>query len=407
MASPADAKDFARPKAKAAGLNWPTFERMIQTESGWVHWSAPGVVKSSPTGSMGLGQLNSRFYPESDWRDPYTNLTKSIEVMAGYVARFGTYRKALAAYNWGGSNVAGYQDTAGRVHPAWDGTKDWRCPHTDVVPQCRTAQRDHYLDVILGPEWKEPRIEDGGTTAPAPSTIVYEDYRDPQPAGRFPSMPRGVILHGSRSGRAGNPKDAEYLGTARYEQNNPNGLGWHATIGNGKVAVHLTPQEWGWHALQASKVYLGVELAQATVDEPITNEQVVALADWIKTRVLPAWPGLPLHFPSHAEADREQGVSQGKSDVFPLSDVRMDDLRARLMAALGKETPVQPPTPEYEVGPGIIAAMTAWGDAPATDELFFKKGDRDEWSEAYGTSGSRYLYLVSLNKVFKYDPDAA
>lgn len=100
MPDPADAKEFARPRVEAAGLHWPTYERQIQQESGWRHWSSPGVVKSSPTGSMGLGQLNSRFYPESDWRDPYTNLAKSIEIMAGYLKRFGSYRKALAAYNW-------------------------------------------------------------------------------------------------------------------------------------------------------------------------------------------------------------------------------------------------------------------------------------------------------------------
>ena len=60
--------------------------------------------------------------------------------------------------NWGPANVAGYQDGAGRVHPAWDGTRAWVCPHVSVVPSCRTAQRDHYLDVILGPEWKELEI---------------------------------------------------------------------------------------------------------------------------------------------------------------------------------------------------------------------------------------------------------
>src|SRR5262245_1018355 len=398
MADPADIKEYARPRAEAAGLHWPTVEKQFQQESGWNHWSSPGVVKASPTGSMGVGQLNSRYYPESDWRDPYTNIAKALEIDATYLSRLGTYRKALAGFNWGPGNVAGYTDGAGRSHPAWDGTKAWRCPHEPVVPQCRTAQRDHYLDVILGPGWPEP------TAAPPPPAtgIVYQDFRDPEPAGRFAARPRGVVLHGSRSGVAGNPKDKEWLGTARYEVNNPDGLGWHATIGEGKVAVHLTPQEWGWHAKAASQVYLGVEFAQATVDEPITHGQVLAFADWLKTRMLPGWPGLPLHFPSHAEVDREFNQQQGKTDVFPLGDPRMEDLRTRIMALLE----AGPAPPVFSVGPGILAKMSEAGDTPASDELFFKHGEKDEWSEAFGASGARYVYVGSLNRTFRFPPAA-
>lgn len=403
MANPANAKEYARPRAEAKGLHWPTYEKQIQQESGWEHWRADGSVKSSPTGSMGLGQLNSKFYPESDWRDPYRNIDKSLDLMAGYVQKFGTYRKALAAYNWGPGNVGGYTDGAGRVHPAWDGTRAWRCPHEAVVPQCRTAQRDHYLDVILGPEWKEPFINDGGSIVP--SAITYEDYRDPQPAGRFMGTPKGIVLHGSRSGVAGNPKDKEYLGTARYEVSNPNGLGWHATIGEHKVAVHLDPKEWGWHALQASKTYLGVEFAQAVEGEPITDAQVAALVDWIKTRALPSWPSLPMHFPSHAEVDRDENkVNQGKTDAFRLGDPRMDDLRKRIMVGLEGEQPV--PEPTFSVGSGILDAMTARGSAPASDEMYTKRGEVDEWSEAYDRDGRRYIWLPAVGRIFVYEPAA-
>lgn len=150
MANPSDAKTYAQPRVVAAGLDWPTYEKQIQQESGWYHWSSPGVVKTSPTGSKGLGQLNEKFYPESDWKDPYRNLDKSISLMRDYRVRFGSYRKALAAYNWGPGNVSGYKDSENRVHPGWDGSRNWRCPWENQVPQCRTAQRDHYLDVILG-----------------------------------------------------------------------------------------------------------------------------------------------------------------------------------------------------------------------------------------------------------------
>ena len=58
----------------------------------------------------------------------------------------------------------------------------------------------------------------------------------------------------------------------------------------------------------------------------------------------------------------------------------------------------------FSVGEGILVAMANQGDAPATDEMFFKHGDRDAYSEAYGRSGVRYLYIVSLNRTFRFDP---
>ncbi len=405
MADPADAKTYAQPRVTAAGMDWPTYEKQIQTESGWRHWAANGNVLSSPTGSMGLGQLNSKFYPRETWEDPYKNLDKSIEIMTDYLARFGSYRKALAGYNWGPANVAGYTKD-GNVHPAWDGTREWVCPVG--LPQCRTAQRDHYLDVILGPGWPEPSTVPAPTPTPeVPGMVVYQDFRDPAPAGRFGATPKGIILHGSRSGRAGNPLDAEYLGTANWEVNNPNDLGWNATIGEGKVAVHMTPQEWGWNARGSSDNWLAVEIAQPTVNDPVTDAQVAALVDWIKTRVLPAWSQLPMHFPTHAELDgtAEYGPKDGKTDVFPKGDARADELRGRIMAGLNGATPPAP-TPQYAVGPGILAQMALNADDPATDEMYVKSGGRDMYSEAMGTSGAIYRYVFATNRTHRYDPAA-
>jgi hypothetical protein len=224
--------------------------------------------------------------------------------------------------------------------------------------------RKRYADMLaLAPSLLPAAPEPAPAPAPpSPSGVVFEDYRDPEPAGTFAAMPRGVILHGSRSGKAGNPQAAEYLGTARYEQSNTAGLGWHVTVADDRVAVHLDPREWGWHALQASKVYLGCEFAQPTVDEPITDAQVDAFCAWFSSRVQPAWPGLPLHFPSHAEADREFGVNQGKTDAFPLGDPRMDDLRARIMARLQPAPVPQPepqpaPEPHRDLTPADLASL--------------------------------------------------
>jgi hypothetical protein len=198
-----------------------------------------------------------------------------------------------------------------------------------------------------------------------PSTIVYEDYRDPAPAGAFSSTPRGIVLHGSRSGKAGNPQMAEYTGTANWEVNNPNSLGWNITVADHRVAEHIDVRHWGWHAKAASPHYLSVEFAQPTVNDAITDAQVDALADWIKTRVTPVWGDLGFHFPSHAEVQQSgEAGDRGNTDVYPLGDPRLDTLRNRLYALLGApgwgpvpEPPPMPPLPPKPTLEEVRAAL--------------------------------------------------
>lgn len=100
----------------------------------------------------------------------------------------------------------------------------------------------------------------------------------------------------------------------------------------------------------------------------------------------------------NSSSGRLDGLS-GDVDLN-VSTVSRDQLRA-----LGKGGAMPSPA-EYSVGPGILAEMTAHGDVPATDEIYVKNGGQDVYSEAYGTSGSRYIYLPSMNKVWRYDPAA-
>lgn len=164
------------------GMRGIPFEDMykpqIQLESGWNHYRADGSIVTSPTGSKGLGQLNSRFYPPETWTDPLTNLTTSMDLMKQYHTRYGSWKKALAAYNWGPSNVAGYTKD-GLTHPAWDGTRNWRCPHEPVVASCRVGQMHHYLDVILGTNWEEPTSDSKPTEPTMPQfNFGFKDLAD-------------------------------------------------------------------------------------------------------------------------------------------------------------------------------------------------------------------------------------
>lgn len=337
-------RGYGLEQARQNGVPEGMYDRQVKQESDWQHCRPDGSLKVSSGNAVGVAQIIQRWHPNVDVTDPWASLRYSAKLMRQHFDRFGSWKKALAAYNWGGSNVSGYTKPDGSVVPPWDGRRE-----------TISAQGAHYLDVILGPGWPEP-VENMPESMPG---IVYENFRDPAPAGRFTSVPKGVILHGSRSGKAGNPKDVEYLGTARYEQNNPD-LGWHATVGENKVAVHLTPYEWGWNARDASQFYIAVEIAQATVDEEITDAQCAALADYLKTRIFPVWGDLGFHFPTHAELEAwgETGQKDGKTDVFPLGDPRVDGVRNRLYALLGApgwEQP-SPPPPSPEPPPTDLRA---------------------------------------------------
>lgn len=157
-------------------------------------------------------------------------------------------------------------------------------------------------------------------------------------AGAFAATPRGVILHGSRSG-APNTTHQEFVGTARYATVEPNGLGWNATVGSDEIAIHMAYNRWGWNARAASSHYLAVEFAQAHVSDPIDDGQVRAFC-WFFAGARKTWLGLPATFPTHAELDGTPeygGYLDGKTDVFPKGDPRTTNLRKRIFDRLAQE----------------------------------------------------------------------
>ena len=183
-----------------------------------------------------------------------------------------------------------------------------------------------------------------------------------QSQGPFAAPPRGVVLHGSRGGAAS--RQQEFLGTCRWAASNPAGLAWHATIGDGVYARHLPAGEWGWHAREASRTYLGVEFVQPTINDAITDAQVAAFVSWYQAVVLPVWPHLgpgPV-MPCHSELP--SGKRDGKTDVYPAGDPRNDDLRARLYMALTPATDPADAAMEatYQAHAGAVGAKRFAGE---------------------------------------------
>ena len=189
--------------------------------------------------------------------------------------------------------------------------------------------------------------------------------------GPFAAVPVGCVLHGSRSGKEQSLR-LEFIGTARYCQTNPDGLSWHATIGEDSYAAHLPAHQWGWHCREASQAYLGVEFAQPTVDDAITDGQVRAFVAWWRREVLPVWPKLTLdRTPLPAHSEMPSGKRDGKSDVYPAGDPRADELRRRIRAAWQASI-------DQEID-SVDAAMEA-----AYEEYFLRGGARIKTIRPHG-----------------------
>jgi hypothetical protein len=128
------------------------------------------------------------------------------------------------------------------------------------------------------------------------------------------SRPRGIILHATRSGVAHYDATEEYDATVRYVRNGAGGLGWNVTVGPGRLAIHMSPRQWGWNARGASSQYLAIEFAQSQLGRAILDSQIEAAAWWIAAHVLPAWgTNVVQSLPEHREL--AEGIADGKSDV--------------------------------------------------------------------------------------------
>ena len=214
--------------------------------------------------------------------------------------------------------------------------------------------------------------------------------------GTFRAPPRGIILHASRSGVAGNPLTREFLGTCRWVETNPKKHSWHATIGPNVYASHLLMTEVGAHCasetVSHNREWLGAEFSQPTVDDAIGDEQVAAFASWYRQVVAPAWPHLApatLLLPSHSEM--RAGRQTGNSDPYPVGDARLEDLRARIYAALAG--PTAPSNPYWDqIGDGLRAYIRQRGDAPVGPERFVHDPDRPGQNITSHVDGEQRAY---------------
>ena len=225
----------------------------------------------------------------------------------------------------------------------------------------------------------------------ADAPTVRAEHVPGQVQGVYTAPPKGIILHGSRGG-AKNVL-AEYAGTVNWAANNPDGLGWTATIGPRVYCTHMDARHWAWNAREHSRDFLAVEFAQPALTSSIPDTMVDAFVAWYWAEVRPVWPLMTprvLVMPMHSELPA--GKRDGKTDAFKADSAQAKDLRARIYAALE----VNGNPSQFVVGPGVQAALDRAHDVAMGHEVYVN----DALSYTPGRDGL-YWYAKASDAVYR------
>jgi hypothetical protein len=123
-----DYRSLARTDATDNNLNPDLFERQINQESGF----NPSAV--SPAGAIGISQIMPATAQSwnVDPHDPVASLSAAASHMAWYQSHYGSFEKALAAYNGGSSKL------------------DWCITNYTDWLSCMPAETQRYVAAVMG-----------------------------------------------------------------------------------------------------------------------------------------------------------------------------------------------------------------------------------------------------------------
>ena len=86
--------------------------RLLYQESHYRQDIITGALNSS-AGAVGIAQIVPKWHPSVNPLDPFASIEYAAEYLAELKGRFGDWRTALAAYNWGQGNVSRAQQNHG------------------------------------------------------------------------------------------------------------------------------------------------------------------------------------------------------------------------------------------------------------------------------------------------------
>lgn len=100
-----DFRTVARQAAIRNGIDPNLFLRQINQESGFQvapsGRDAQGRILPNGSGAVGIAQIVPRWHPNVDARDPIASLNYAAHLMGSLTRKYGSYERALSAYNSG------------------------------------------------------------------------------------------------------------------------------------------------------------------------------------------------------------------------------------------------------------------------------------------------------------------
>lgn len=123
-----DYHQLARQDATLNGIDPDLFERQINQESGW------NPVAVSQMGAIGIAQIEPSTAQAwgVDPHDPVASLSAAAKAMSWYQNHYGSFEKALAAYNGGSSKL------------------DWCIANYTDWKSCMPSETQRYVAAIMG-----------------------------------------------------------------------------------------------------------------------------------------------------------------------------------------------------------------------------------------------------------------
>ena len=102
-----DLRQAITDQANSQGVPSAIALAVARAESGIAQWTASGNLVVSPAGAIGVMQLMPATAAELgvDPTDPLQNIQGGVAYLAMMFSKYGDWWTALAAYNWGPSNV--------------------------------------------------------------------------------------------------------------------------------------------------------------------------------------------------------------------------------------------------------------------------------------------------------------
>jgi GH25 family lysozyme M1 (1,4-beta-N-acetylmuramidase) len=136
--------------------------------------------------------------------------------------------------------------------------------------------------------------------------------------------------------------------------------------------------------------------------QPLIGEYGLWCASWRSTLPSPPAPWSVIALWQNAVLSGYPGFSGEVDHDSYNGDITTLPLYGKPSAAPAPVPVPTPPDAGYNVGSGLLEAMTAHHDAPITNEEF----PNDSWSEAMGGSGRTYRWVKSTGRAYIYAPES-